>query len=75
MENTKTILLYNITPNELKEMIIADLKIELESILLKINKPENYSVQKAAETFSSTARKVRNFDISFSPISLGCILL
>ena len=33
MENTKTIILYNITPVELKDMIIADLKIELEVFL------------------------------------------
>lgn len=37
MENSKTILLYNITPDELKDLIIADLKIKLEAISLNAN--------------------------------------
>jgi hypothetical protein len=44
MENTKTILLHNITPVEFKDMIVASLKIELQTILQKANEPENYSV-------------------------------
>lgn len=44
MENKKTILLHNITPDELKERIISDLKIEVEKLLLKLkaNKPVEY---------------------------------
>ena len=48
MENKKIILLYNITPDELKEMIIADLKIEIEKLLLKlkVDKPVEYLTRK-----------------------------
>ncbi len=38
MENKKTILLHNITPDELKEMIISDLKIEIEKLLAETKK-------------------------------------
>lgn len=48
MENNKTILLYNITPEELKDMIISELKMEIEKIIDNTNKPENYSVQEVS---------------------------
>ena len=61
MENRKTILLHNITPNELKEMILSGLKKEIESILLKTNKSENQSIQKAAELLGLSEQTIYNY--------------
>ena len=61
MENTKTILLHNITPVELKDMIIADLKIELEAILLRAHDPENYSVQEVAKLLRCSELTIYNY--------------
>ncbi len=49
MENKKTILLYNITPEELKELIISDLRLEIEKLIIKAAKPQNYTVQEVAK--------------------------
>lgn len=61
MENTKTILLHNITPVVLKNMIIADLKIEIEAILSKANENENYSVQDAAKLLHCSELTIYNY--------------
>ena len=51
MEDKRTILLHNITPDELKEMIISVIRIEIENLELRLSKgrTENYSVQTAAK--------------------------
>jgi hypothetical protein len=61
MENTKTILLYNITPVELKDMIIADLKIELENIINRSNEQENYSVDEVSKLINCSKQSVYNY--------------
>lgn len=58
MENTKTILLHNITPNEFKDMIITDLKIELETILNRANQQENYSVDEISKLINCSKQSV-----------------
>lgn len=51
MEDKRTILLHNITPDELKEMIVSAIKVEMENLELRlsIGRTENYSVQTAAK--------------------------
>ncbi len=49
MDNKKIILLHNITPEELKELIISDLKVEIEKLIIKAAKPQNYTVQEVAK--------------------------
>jgi len=61
MENTQTILLHNITPSELKDMIIADLKIELENIINRSNEQENYSVDEVSELINCSKQSVYNY--------------
>ena len=61
MKNTKTILLHNITPEELKDMIIADLKIELEKILNRANEQENYSVDEVSNLINCSKQSVYNY--------------
>ena len=61
MENNKTILLHNITPIELKDMIIASLKIELQTILFKANETENYSVQEVAKMLRCSELTIYNY--------------
>ncbi|NEW80120.1 MAG: helix-turn-helix domain-containing protein [Gelidibacter sp.] len=61
MENTKTIFLHNITPFEFKEMIIADLKIEIEKIILKSNKPEYYDVSEVSKILNVSNLTVYNY--------------
>jgi len=61
MENKKTILLHNITPTELKDMIISDLKIEIEKILLKASKPEYYSVQEVSKLLGLSSLTIYNY--------------
>ena len=48
MENNKTILLHNISPEEFKDMIVQEVKKEIEKILHQASKPEKLSVQEAA---------------------------
>ncbi|WP_100613610.1 helix-turn-helix domain-containing protein [Confluentibacter citreus] len=57
----KTILLHNITPDELKNMIIADLKSEIETLLLKANDTQNYSVQKASKLLGCSELTIYNY--------------
>lgn len=61
MENTKTILLHNITPVELKDMIVSDLKIELEHIINRANEQENYSVDEVSKLINCTKQSVYNY--------------
>ncbi|GGK41422.1 MULTISPECIES: helix-turn-helix domain-containing protein [Flavobacteriaceae] len=61
MKNKETILLYNITPVELKEMIIEDLKIELEKLILKSNMPEFYSVSEVSELLGLSNLTIYNY--------------
>ena len=61
MENTQTILLHNISPVELKNMIITDLKIEIEAILSKANETENYSVQEVAKLLRCSELTIYNY--------------
>ena len=61
MENNKTILLHNITPEELKDMIISDLKVEIEKILLKTNRPNYYSVQEVSKLLGVSNLTVYNY--------------
>lgn len=63
MENTKTILLYNITPIELKEMIISDLKIEIENLVVRLylRQPVNYSVQTASKLLGVSELSIYNY--------------
>ena len=61
MENKKTILLYNITPEELKELIIDGLKIEIEAILNNTNEPKNYSVQEVAKLLRCSKLTIYNY--------------
>ena len=63
MENTKTILLYTITPDELKEMIISDLKIEIENLVVRLNlrQPVNYSVQTASKLLGVSELTIYNY--------------
>ena len=60
MENSKTILLYNITPEELKNLIVKDLKIELDAILSKTNEPQFYSVQDASKLLNVSELTIYN---------------
>ncbi|RED48799.1 helix-turn-helix domain-containing protein [Seonamhaeicola aphaedonensis] len=57
----KSILLHNITPNELKDLIIADLKIELEKILNRVNEQENYSVDEVSKLLDCSKLTVYNY--------------
>ena len=61
MENLKTILLYNITPEELKDMIVKDLKIELKSTLSKVNEPEFYTVKEASNLLNVSKLTIYNY--------------
>ena len=63
MENRKTILLYNITPDELKEIIISDLKIEIENLVSRLNlsQPVNYSVQTASKLLGVSELSIYNY--------------
>ena len=61
MENTRTILLHNITPEELKDMIITDLKIELENIINRANEQENYSVDEVSNLINCSKQSVYNY--------------
>lgn len=51
MENKKTILLHNITLDELKEMIVSTIRVEMENSELRLSegRTENYSVQTVAK--------------------------
>ena len=61
MKNTKTILLHNITPSELKDMIIVDLKIQLETILNRVNEPDNYSVEEVSKLINCSKQSVYSY--------------
>lgn len=61
MTNKKTILLHNITPDELKELIVIELKKEIEAVLQKHNKPKNYSVQDVAKLISRSELTIYNY--------------
>ena len=61
MENKKTILLHNITPEELKELIISGIKTEIETILLKTKKPEYYTVQEVSKLLRVSNLTVYNY--------------
>jgi len=61
METQKTILLHNITPDELKNLIISSLKLEIEKILLKTNKPEYYSVQEVSKLLGLSDLTIYNY--------------
>ena len=61
MENSKKILLHNITPEELKDMIVADLKIEIEAILNRTNEQENYSVDEVSKLINSSKQSVYSY--------------
>ncbi len=61
METKKTILLYNITPEELKDLIISELKKELESFRIQSSKPENYSVQEVSKILGLSELTVYNY--------------
>jgi excisionase family DNA binding protein len=61
MENKKTILLHNITPDELKDMIVADLKIEIEKLIVKTAKPKNYSVQEVSKMLGLSKLTIYNY--------------
>lgn len=61
MENSKTILLYNITPEELRDMIVKDLKVELEAILSKAKESENYSMEEVAAQLKCSKLTVHNY--------------
>ncbi|WP_242084229.1 helix-turn-helix domain-containing protein [Aestuariivivens sediminis] len=57
----KTILLYNITPKELKDLITADLKIEFEKILNRSNEQENYTVDEVTKLLNCSKLSVYNY--------------
>lgn len=61
MKTQATILLHNITPIELKEMIVADLKVEIEKIVLKSTKPEYYSVQDVSKLLKVSNLTIYNY--------------
>ncbi|MGJ5642821.1 helix-turn-helix domain-containing protein [Formosa sp. S-31] len=61
MENSQTILLYNITPEELKDMIVKDLKEELKAVLLDTKKQEYYSIEEVAEQLKCSKLTVHNY--------------
>lgn len=61
MENKRTILLHNITPEELKDMIISDVRIEIEKLLFKVAKPANYSVQEVAKLLRVSNLTIYNY--------------
>ena len=63
MENTKTILLHNITPAELKEMIVSDLKNEIENLVLRLNlrQPANYSVKTVSKLLGVSELSIYNY--------------
>lgn len=63
MKNNKTILLYNITPEELKEMIMTELKEEINAMLINLNsnKPDYYSCQEAAKMLRVSVLTIYNY--------------
>ena len=61
MDNKKTILLHNINPNELTDMIISELKIELEAILLKANEVENYTIKETSNLLKCSKLTIYNY--------------
>lgn len=61
METKKTILLHNITPDELKDLIISGLKIEIEKLIVKAAKPTNYSVQEVSKLLRLSELTIYNY--------------
>lgn len=63
MKNNKTILLHNITPEELREMIMVELKKEINTILINpnANKPDYYSCQQVAKMLGITTQTVYGY--------------
>lgn len=61
MENKKTILLHNITPEELKDMIVANLKVEIEKLIVKAAKQKNYSVQEVSKMLGLSKLTIYNY--------------
>ncbi|MDO5978992.1 helix-turn-helix domain-containing protein [Flavivirga spongiicola] len=55
----KTILLHNMTPEELKDVIISEIKIE--AILLKAKEKENYSVQEVSKLLGCAELTIYNY--------------
>ena len=49
------------TPEELKDLIITDLKIELEKILNRANEQENYSVDEVSNLINCSKQSVYSY--------------
>ncbi|MCR8666231.1 helix-turn-helix domain-containing protein [Aestuariibaculum sp. M13] len=57
----ESILLHGITPEELKDLIVKDLKKELELILNVKAETTNYSVQEVADLLGCSVVSVYNY--------------
>ncbi|MFH4963663.1 helix-turn-helix domain-containing protein [Gaetbulibacter sp. M235] len=55
------ILLHYITPNELKEMILADLKVEISALLNRADEQENYTVEEVSKIIGCSKLTVYNY--------------